>query len=107
MFGRAPQNWGAAETHKFNAISGAATLDGTYHTVSADASGGAFTITLPAASGLEGLEYVIIKADDTANAVTIDADGTETINGALTKALSAQYAKVKIVCDGSGWLEIG
>lgn len=96
--------WNAGETHKYNAITGDETLDDSYFNVSADASGGAFTITLPPASGLAGTEYFVVKADDSANAVTIDGDGTETINGALTKVLSAQYAGCTLVCDGSGWL---
>lgn len=70
-----------------------------------DASAGAITFTLPAASGNAGLRYKIIKSDSSANAITIDANGTELINGVATQTLNNQYSAVEIVCDGAGWYE--
>lgn len=65
------------------------------------------TITLPAATAdLDGLVYVVKKVDSSGNTVTIDGNGSETIDGATTKVLSAQYDTVSIVCDGSNWLVI-
>jgi hypothetical protein len=72
--------------------------------VSVSASGGARTVNLPAASGNAGQFYTIIKNDSSANTVTIDANSTETINGALTFVLTAQYQSVVLRCDGSNWL---
>ena len=37
------------------------------------------------------------------NAVTIDADGGELIDGAGTLVLSTQYAAVTLWSDGTGW----
>lgn len=54
-----------------------------------DASGGAFTITLPPAVNLPGQTLIIIKADATANVVTIDGNGSDTINGVPTQANAA------------------
>ena len=71
----------------------------------ADASSGDVTITLPAASSSTGRTYSI-KKTNSANNVIIDANGSETIDGATTKTLSAQYSKVTIVCDGSNWFVI-
>lgn len=71
--------------------------------VLANASGGAFTLNLPAASGNSGLLYKIIKTDSSTNIVTIDPNGAETINGASTTTLNTQYEEVEIVCDGSNW----
>lgn len=68
-----------------------------------DASGGAFTITLPAASTSAGLELKFKKTDASASAVTIDGNASETIDGVTTKALSSQYASLHIICDGSTW----
>lgn len=64
------------------------------------------TITLPTAVGNDGKEFVIKKInssiDDT---VTIDADGTETIDGALTLTLDLQYHSVTLVSDGANWIK--
>jgi hypothetical protein len=72
-----------------------------------DASGGAFSVTLPAVAGSTGHVYTIKKTDVSANAVTIDGDASETIDGATTLALSAQYDFATIICDGSEWHVIG
>lgn len=71
------------------------------------ASGGAWTLTLPAAAASKGKVYRIIKTDSSANAVTVDGNGAETIDGATTTALNAQYNSLTITCDGSAWYSIG
>jgi hypothetical protein len=72
--------------------------------VNVDASGAARTITLPTAVGITGRHYIIRKSDSSANAVTVDGDGSETINGALTHVMTAQYQTVSIMSDGAGWM---
>lgn len=71
----------------------------------ADATSAGFTITLPAASGSVngtiGQFFVIQKIDSTANVVTIARAGADTINGAASKALSAQYAGILIFGTGA------
>lgn len=69
----------------------------------ADAGSGAFTLTLPAASGNTGLLFRILKIESSANAVTVDANASETINGATTITLERQWDAVELVCDGTGW----
>ena len=70
----------------------------------ADATSGAFLITLPAAADAgDGFELSVIKVDSTTNTVTVDADGSETINGQLDYDLLTQYATVTLRCDGSTW----
>jgi hypothetical protein len=71
-----------------------------------DASGGAVTITLPPAASSSGRRYVVKKIDSSANAVTLDGNGSETIDGATTLPLYCQYDFVGVVCDGSNWLVI-
>lgn len=83
------------------------TATATDATILVDASGAARTITLPAASGISGRIYVIKKTDSSGNAVTVDANASETIDGATTYALSAQYKFVVIQCDGTNWHIIG
>lgn len=69
-----------------------------------DATSGAITISLPpAATAGAGKVYAVKKTDASGNAVTLDGDGTEKIDGALTKALAAQYDSVTIVSDGANW----
>jgi hypothetical protein len=68
-----------------------------------NATGGALTIDLPAASGNTGLTFVIKKTDSSFNAVTIDPNSSETIDGAATTTLNTQFEAVTIVCDGSNW----
>ena len=68
-----------------------------------DTTAGAVTINLDAAGTL-GTNYVLaIKVTNATNNVTIDPNGTETIDGALTKVLDTLYDWVVIVSDGSNW----
>ncbi len=72
-----------------------------------NATSAAFAITLPAATNSTDRVYHIKKTDSSANAVTIDGNASETIDGALTQSLSIQYESLQIVCDGSNWHIIG
>lgn len=67
-------------------------------------SGAAFTITLYAASGKTGRVLTIKKTDSSlTNIITIDGDGTETIDGSLTTTLNTINETVVLVCDGTNW----
>jgi len=69
-----------------------------------DASGGAWTLTLiAAATAATGFEVIIKKTDSSGNAITIDGNASETIDGATTYSLSGQYNAVVLVSDGSNW----
>ncbi len=63
----------------------------------------AITETLPTAVGITGRIYTIKKGTSSTANVTIDAAGTETIDGALTLVLSDEQGAVTIVSDGTGW----
>lgn len=69
----------------------------------ANATGGAITVTLPAANEMTQKRIVVIKTDASANNVTLDGNGTETINGSATYALTTQYAKVEITAYNGAW----
>lgn len=71
-----------------------------------DASGGAFDVTLPAAATSSGYIYVI-KNVGASGTVTINGNASETIDGAGTVALAAQYDFRMIICDGTAWHVIG
>lgn len=87
----------------------AASKTGTYAALTTDyfvpcnAGSGGFTVSLPAASGNTGLTYVIKKTDSSFNAVTIDPNGSETIDGQTTTTLNTQNEALTIQCDGSNW----
>jgi hypothetical protein len=61
-----------------------------------------FTIALPAVSVENTGKVYHIKNVGTGT-ITIDGSGAETIDGATTKLLSAQYDCMSIVSDGSAW----
>jgi len=68
-----------------------------------DATSGAVTVTLPAAASNTGMRLDIKKIDASGNAVTVDGNAAETIDGAATVTLSSQYDDVTVVCDGTEW----
>lgn len=84
-------------------VTGNTTLTNLHHVVDCDASGGAITITLPAVATSAGFHYEIKKTDISGNAVTIDGNGSETIDGQTTRVLSTQYANLTISCNGTTW----
>ncbi len=67
---------------------------------------GAMTVNLPAASTCPGRIYVIKKISALSNDVTVDADASETIDGATTKVLTLQYESLMIQCNGTSWFII-
>ena len=94
---------GSGPTLSIETITSSDTLDSSNDVVLCDASGAAFTVTLPAAASNIGRRYYIKKIDSSANAVPIDANGAETIDGATTLVISLQYDCACIVCDGTEW----
>lgn len=79
------------------------TNDGDNVHVNVDATGGAVTVTLYAASGNSGKIVTVKKTDSSANAVTIDGNAAETVDGAATAALADQYDAITLICDGTNW----
>lgn len=77
--------------------------------VLAATAGGAFTATLPAASDLkagEGIDFK--KTDSSANDFTVARAGSDTIDGATSKVLGAQYDHLRLISDGaSKWFMLG
>lgn len=82
------------------------TITGADSIILGDASGGAFTVTLPTAVGVTGVHYTIKKNDSSINAVTVDTTA-ETIDGAATYSLPSQWKYVNVVSDGANWQVIG
>lgn len=65
----------------------------------------AVTVNLLAAATLRvGKRYTFIKTDTSVNAIIIDANSAETINGETTQILFTQYASITIENTGTAWL---
>ena len=72
---------------------------------------GAYTLTLPTASGNAGLTYRFIKTDANYNLITLDGNGAETFNFenstgapvATYTRLNTYCAEVTVVSDGTNW----
>jgi hypothetical protein len=64
--------------------------------IDVDSSGGAVTITLPTlASGIDGTgrgRAITVFLSTAGNTVTIDGNGSETVNGAANQTMSVQYS---------------
>lgn len=83
-----------------------ATNDGDNVHVNVDATSGAATITLYAASGNAGKIISVKKTDSGTNAVTIDGNASETLDGALTTTLSQRADSITFLCDGTNWQQL-
>lgn len=69
-----------------------------------DATAGAITVNLlAAATAASGFTVVVKKIDSSANAVTIDGNSSETIDGSATYVLSSQNSAVVLTTNGSNW----
>jgi hypothetical protein len=104
-----PQS-GTGIAYKANAkaISAAYTMKRTDHTLLADATSAAFTIgLLPAGTNQTNQIICIQKTDSSTNAVTIDANASETIDGNTTYVLRNQYQSVFLQAAQSTWHVIG
>lgn len=95
--------YSSRETRVHKQISGANTLGVGDQVVEATGAG-AYTITLPTAASKAGEVYLL--KNQAAAAVTVDANGSETIDGALTQNL-ATGAFMQLYSTGSAWLIIG
>lgn len=69
----------------------------------ADCTIGPITFALPSAAAAVGKVYWFKKIDSSANAMTIDADGVELIDGLLTKFTTIQNEAFLLISNGIFW----
>lgn len=91
---------------QYAAISATYTASLSDHILNVNANSGAVVINLPTAASAAGKTYIVKKIDASVNTVTIDGNGSETIDGATTKVLSVQYASYTIYSNGMEWFII-
>lgn len=63
----------------------------------------ALSALLPNAGSVSGQQFKIKKIDSSANAATITATSSQTIDGNLTYILNTQYKSATVQSDGSNW----
>jgi len=78
------------------------------NTISSDinlvsAAGGNVLVNLPAPPISAGRLLYIKKTDSSTNTVTIDQNGSETIDGGASYVLYNQFESVTLICDGTNW----
>lgn len=86
-----------SQTGTYTATADNLTLSAIHHFVVVTAA--SKTVTLPAAAGCTGREYII---KTTATSTTIDGNGAELIDGSATLVIY-QYEAAQIISDGTGW----
>lgn len=96
----------AGQKVKMKQVNGNYTALITDYVIGVISTTGVRTITLPPTS-LVGLGKVYeirdIGGSASSNIITIDGNGSETINGELTKGINTNYGSVKVVTDGANW----
>ena len=85
---------------------GNVTLTHRYRILTVDASSAAVTLNLPDLdAGAAGYYVTVTKSDNSSNAVTLDAHGTDTIKGAGTLVMSDQFDFALLMWNGTDeWL---
>jgi hypothetical protein len=71
--------------------------------ISADAAGGAFSVTLPTAVGVTK-PLTIKRMNSGANNVTVATTSSQTIDGATTYVLDQQYQSITVVSTNANWI---
>ena len=79
------------------------TLMPTDFVILGDCTSGAFSLTLPTAAAGVGRIFFLKKIDSSANVLTVQANGAETIDGSNTFLLPSQWQTVTVVSSGSAW----
>jgi PBP1b-binding outer membrane lipoprotein LpoB len=81
------------------------------YAVAANASSGAFTITLPAisstAGACNGMVLFIKKVDNSVNSVTLTASGKDTIESSSSIVLSKQYDSIQLISNNAVTNSVG
>lgn len=89
------------------AVTATTTLTANDYILLADPAGGAITVNLPAVATTQPGRTYWVRTTGTTNAVTLDGNASETIDGSATKALaSGAIHSVKIVSDGTAWFTV-
>jgi hypothetical protein len=99
--------FGAGMTHNRTAVSAATyTILVTDYLLAADSSSNTVTLTLPAAASAGAGKTYVVKDEggqSAVNAIIIDGDSVETIDGSATFTISSPYGAANLYTNGSNW----
>lgn len=102
IVGGAGGSSGGDSATTIQSVTAATTLASWGYTVKADSTAASYTVTLPPAVSNTGKLIEVVKTDNSANAISIGASGSETINGSTNKIyLYNQGDSVVIRSDGT------
>jgi len=89
-------------------VTAATTLTNNDYILLCNPAGGAFTVTVPAASSVQPGRNYIVRSTGTTNAVTV-SPASGTINGAASVTLpsGATPASTELYSDGTNWFSLG
>lgn len=90
----------------FAALTSNTTLTANHQVVTMDCTGGARTVTLPAAASNSGRFYTVKKIDQTVNTCTIDPNSSETLEWVTTVILYGRGDFATFVSDGTNWIMV-
>jgi len=97
----------AGITHNRTAITATTyTILVTDYYIGVDTSSNAVTLTLPvAATAGDGKTYIIKDegANASSNNITVQGDGSETIDGDASQVMTSPYGSIGVYSDGSNW----
>jgi len=68
-----------------------------------DATAAPVTVVLPTAVGRDGRVFEVKRISTNANTVTLDGDGSETIDASTTQVYTVPYVSLTVYSDGSNW----
>lgn len=97
---------GSVMSAKYRNVTASGNVVSGDYLIVADATGGAITMTLPPAALVPGRIYTFKRVNSGANAVIVDGYASETIDGATTYTLSAQWNSVTVMNNGISWFII-
>lgn len=92
--------------HAQTGVANVITVTTSNYYVGVTSAAAAKTVNLPAAASAgQGFSLTIKDEGGSAatNNITVDADGSETIDGQLTALIGANYGSLNLICDGSNW----
>lgn len=69
----------------------------------ANCTGGAITFTLPPAATATGRIFYLKKIDSSANAMNVQGNGAELIDGLNVQTTTIQWTEITVISDGSTW----
>lgn len=89
-------------------ITGPGTVTATRSIVAVNTAGGATTVTLPTSWVTDGALVLVKDGGGAAgtNAITIETQGAETIDGETTASIATNYGGMLLAANGTNWLVI-